>query len=214
MPQIRFPSGRARARRPLYLLGVSSVALALSLTACHDDDGVSSGRAGSPSVAGAAGAPAGSGGSAGSTTEAGAGGVSNEAGAAGELNESGAGGEGGALPISRCEAGGALFVAGNYADATRSLLLRTTATAATLALVPKAAASSTTLPQLFLVERSCAPGGAVIARDESAHYRVEFQQSDSRLQICFAKAATFEAALLLEPGCGTNAALSLTQEAL
>jgi hypothetical protein len=211
MPQIRFPSGRAPARCPLYLLGVSSVALALSLTACHDDDGVGSGRAGSPNVAGAAGASAGS---TGATSEAGAGGVSNEAGAAGDLTEGGAAGEGGALPISRCEAGGALFVAGNYADATRSLLLRTTATAATLALVPKAAVSSTSVPQLFLVERSCTPGGAVIARDESAHYRVEFQQSESRLQICFAKAATLEAALLLEPGCGANAVLSLTQEAL
>lgn len=214
----------------IYLFGVSGLALALCATACNDSDATSGGHAGSPASVGT---PASAGASGSAETDAGAGGTAGaagqsalggEAGQAGEAGEAGQGGDAGApSAVSRCEAGGTLFVAGNYGDAKRSLLLRTTATAATLALLPKGAASSANLPQLFLVERSCAPGGALIARDESTHYRVDFDQSENRLSICFLPAATLQAALELEPadkahaadrGCAGKPFQSFVQEAL
>jgi hypothetical protein len=98
-------------------------------------------------------------------------------------------------------------VAGNYLDlAGNDFLLRTTATAATLARVPKGAADPGKLPQLFLVERSCAPGGAVIVQGETEHYRLDFVQNGAELAVCFSAAPTLQAALELAPAAVSRSA--------
>ncbi len=121
----------------------------------------------------------------------------------GSDNPSEAGAAGTAGERIACEAGGVLFVVGNYRNAAGDqLLLRSTATASTLALVSHGAARPSVPPQLFLVERSCAPGGALLVRDESAHYRLDFRQAGGRFALCASvPVATLEAAARLTPGC-------------
>ncbi|MEI9948808.1 MAG: hypothetical protein WDO74_07445 [Pseudomonadota bacterium] len=161
--------------------------------------------AGAGAIAGSSGAGAGSGGvagSAGSDAVAGAGAI---AGNAGSDAVAGAGGVG---PTSTCAVGGALFVVGNYADtAGNQFILRAAPKAATFALIPTGAAHPTRPPQLFLVKRVCAPGGALIASDGSSNYRVDFMQTGSQLAICWSgSVATLEAALVLPPADGSHAA--------
>ncbi|MES1173146.1 MAG: hypothetical protein ABUL62_02365 [Myxococcales bacterium] len=156
--------------------------------------------AGAPSQAGAGAAMpvAGAGGSADSGgSEAGAGGVTpGDAGAGGD-SDAGAAGQPG--QATSCETGGALFLAGNYVDtAFNRLLLRSAAKAPTFALVPSGAANPSRPPQLFAVERLCAPGGALIATDESSSYRVDFTQSGLKFAVCIsAPVPTLAAALAL-----------------
>ncbi len=202
-------------RRSVSLLAVAATALLFA--ACNDGDTLRGGAAGAAggtdagansggaANAGASGASVA--GSAGSVADdAGAGGaLTSEAGAAG-AGEAGAAGEPGQVPS--CTAGGALFVVGNYADASGNrLLLRTAAKAATFALVPAGVATPAQPPQLYLVERVCAPGGALIAKDESSSYRVDFTQTGSRFSVCLsAPVATLAAALVLPPGDPSHAA--------
>jgi len=140
-----------------------------------------------------------SGGANGGNAGAGAGGVAGNSGSAGAFGVAGNGGGAGAGPVTNCVAGGTPFVVGNYVDsAGAQLILRTAAKAATFALVPAGSADPTRPPQLFLVERVCVPGGALIARDQSASYRVDFLQAGSQFAICVSAAVpTLEAALAL-----------------
>ena len=247
------PEMSARAagpRRSVSWCAVATFALLL-VVACDDNDalrgsvsggdaGASAGgvanagggvaSAGAPTHAGASGASlAGTGGSA--AGEAGAGGASSpDAGAGGE-SEAGAGdeSEGGASgepsQDEHCESGGALFLAGNYVDtAGNRLLLRSAPKAATFAIVPSGAASPAKLPQLFQVDRLCAPGGALIAKDGSSSYRVDFVQTGLRFAVCISTAvATPDAASALPPadsshssdtGCSGKPFTVYTAEAL
>ncbi|MEO8902814.1 MAG: hypothetical protein ABI488_12305 [Polyangiaceae bacterium] len=168
-------------------------------------DSNSAGSAGSDS-AGSAGSD--SAGSAGSDSAGGAD-TAGQAGSGGTAGgNAGAGAGGGSGQTTNCVAGGTPFVVGNYVDASgRQLLLRTAAKAATFALVPAGAANSALPPQLFLVERVCASGGALIAKDESSAYRVDFLQSGSQFAICLSAAvATLDAALVLAPANLAHAA--------
>lgn len=157
----------------------------------------SSGTAGSTGAGGAA-VSAGSEGTAGNAGSAGTAGFAGVAGSAGSAGIAGAGGSG---PLSNCTAGGALFVLGNYADSGgNQVILRAAPKATTFALVPAGAATRTHPPQLFLVNRVCAPGGALIASDGSSNYRLDFIQSGNQLATCLsAAAATLDAALALPP---------------
>ena len=175
----------------------------------------SAGKGGLDEVAGNAGGVAGSAGSglagsggvagsAGSGGIAGSGGVAGS-GVAGSAGSGGIAGSGGSGPTTNCVAGGALFVVGNYADATgNQLMLRAAPKAATFALVPAGGAEPSKPPQLFLVNRLCAPGGALIASDGSSNYRVDFVQSGSQLAVCLsAPVPTLDAALAL-PAADTS----------
>ncbi|MET0794253.1 MAG: hypothetical protein ABW061_22210 [Polyangiaceae bacterium] len=236
MPRICPPFGSTPFGRPFHVLSATSVALLLAVAACGNTEtsplgtggaagsaGAAIGSAGAHATAGAGNSPA--------SSEAGAGGSDQDppvaaAGAAGseDASEAGAAGVGGSESAA-CAAGGALFVVGNYANAAGDqLLLRSTATAATLALVPHGEASPTALPQLFLVERTCAPRNALIVRDESAYYRLDFSQVGGHFAFCAsASVATLDAAVLLTPadvsratstGCSGKPFSSFDAEAL
>ena len=142
---------------------------------------------------------AGFGGENGGNAGVGAGGVAGDSGSAGAIGVAGNSGGAGAGAVTNCEAGGPPFVVGNYVDPSGAqLILRTASKAATFALLPAGSADPTRPPQLFLVERVCAPGGALIARDQSANYRVDFLQAGSQFAICVSAAVpTLEAALAL-----------------
>ena len=94
-----------------------------------------------------------------------------------------------------------MFVVGNYEDtAGNQIILRAAPKAATFALVPAGVANPAKPPQLFLVNRVCAPGGALIASDGSSSYRLDFVQSGNQLAVCLSAAvSTVEAALALPP---------------
>jgi len=195
------------ARDVVLARSISRAIVALSVFAlfigCHDNDAVpaidSVGSAGTDEAAGSSRSP-GSAGASETASSSGSGGAAGRevAGSAGSAGVAGAGGTG---PLSNCTAGGALFVVGNYADsADNQLLLRTAPKAATFALVPPGVASPVHPPQLFLVNRVCAPGGALIASDGTANYRLDFIQSGSQLAVCSSAAvATLDAALALPP---------------
>ena len=155
------------------------------------------GYVGADEVAGGAGS-AEVAGNAGSMDSAGSGGSAGLAGSDGGAGRAGSG-AGGAT--SNCAAGGALFVVGNYADAAgNEIILRSGAKAATIALVPAGAATPSKPPQLFLVDRVCKPGGALIANDGSSRYRLDLEQSGSQLAVCWSAAVTtLDAALALPP---------------
>jgi hypothetical protein len=184
--------------------------LTLTVVACGnttDNSGKLGGASGSGGVAAAGGSgaagrdnhAAGSGGTA--SGEAGT--KNSEAGAGGDAGANGAeaGAAGAPAAVVSCEPGGALFVAGNYANAAGDeLLLRSTPSAATLALVPKAPAAPAKPPELFAVERVCAPGGALIVRDTSSRYRVDFSQVYDQILVCISSpVATLDLASNLPP---------------
>ena len=208
----------ARASGPRRSVSSCAVALALVLAAaCNDNDALrgvvsgggagasaggvansgAAGDAGGASLAGTGGSAAGESGAGASSADAGAGDAS-DAGAGGE-SDGGAGGAPG--QAMNCESGGALFLAGNYVDpAGNRFLLRSAAKAATLAIVPAGSASPAKLPQLYEVDRLCAAGGALIAKDASASYRVDFVQTGLKFAVCIsAPVATLAAALALPP---------------
>ncbi len=220
MPRICLPCGATPFGRPCHVLAATSALLLLSVGACGNSELSEDGSAGSAGRAASGGAPHAAAGaratsSAGNTAsvpDAGAGGQRDEsaAGAAGnaqandQANEAAAAGTGSERVA--CTAGDAPFVVGNYQNvAGDQLLLRSTATASTLALVSQGAARPSAPPQLFLVERSCAPGGALLVRDQSAHYRLDFRQTGGRLALCSsAPVATLDAAARLTPGCASK----------
>jgi hypothetical protein len=218
MPRIHAASAR-KPTRAFYTLGVISSALVLAATACGKTDkdagtpasagagaGGAAPHAGASGVAGGSTRPSGgAGGAAGAPiAEAGAGGTAE--GGAADTGEAGAAGAA-AEPVV-CQPGGTLFVVGNYVNAAGDeLFLRSTASAATLAVVPKAPAAPAQPPQLFAVERVCAPGGALVARDATSRYRVDFAQSGSQFAFCMSPPVpTLDAAANLPPADVTHAA--------
>ena len=216
MHQLHPVRGVFLARRSVSFLTVALAALVFA-AACNDSDGAGAPIASGGSVGDAAGgAAAGNAGASGAAaagaagnnvaSDAGSGGaVSGDAGAGGD-GDAGAAGEPG--QVTNCVAGGAQFVVGNYADtAGNKFILRTSAKAATFALIPAGAANPAKPPRLFLVDRICAPGGALIAKDESSSYRLDFRQTGSQLAVCLSAAApTLGAALALPAADGARAA--------
>ena len=217
------PARAIAPRRSISLCAVALTALVFA-AACNDSDAVSLGvagasgvagsgaagaggvaGAGAPGHAGASGAPiASAGGDA--LGEAGAGGApTGDAGASGE-SEAGAAGEPG--QVTNCAPGGDLFLAGNYVDtAGNRLLLRSAAKAATFAIVPAGAASPAKPPRLFAVERICAPGGALIAKDATSRYRVDFAQTGLKFAVCIAApVSSLDAALGVAPANAAHVA--------
>ena len=204
MPRICLTSGATPCRRPFRVLAGSSALLLLAAAACADNDALPLapsgvvGRGGAGDSGGApqrvAGAPAtagaGDSGSLPAVADAGGKGepspsATGGAAAIGEQNAAGAAGMDDSVSVG-CRAGGPSFVVGNYDNAQGDqLLLRASATAETLALVPHGVASAATRPQLFLVERSCVPGGVLIVRDENAHYRLDFSRTGGHFGLCF-----------------------------
>ena len=213
MPRICLPFGTMPLGRSFCFFAASGAFLLLAVGACADNDVVQVGRGGAAGIgaaphAGAAGAHATAGnGNGGSMADAGAGGSNDEPSAGAAGSDAGAAGTTGDDGPA-CATGGALFVVGNYENSEGDeLLLRSTATAATLALVPHEARSSAAVPQLFLVEQTCAPGNALIVRDESAYYRLDFWQIGQRFALCTsAPVATLLAARELAPANVSHAA--------
>ena len=215
MSQLHPTRGLGLARRSISVLAVATVALAF-IPACDDGDGVraaidrggSSGAGNASSDAGAGGAAVA--GAAGSTSlgDAGSAGVaSGDAGAGGDgVGNAGAAGEPG--QASNCRPGGAPLVVGNYQDAAgNQLLLRTAAKAATLALLPAGAENPAQPPRLFVVNRVCSSGQALLASDESSIYRVDYVQTGAQLAVCWSvPVANLEAALALNPADGAHSA--------
>ena len=109
--------------------------------------------------------------------------------------------------VRACEPGGKLFVVGNYVNRSGAeLLLRATASAATLAFVPQAPASPTKPPQLFAVERVCAGAASLVVRDASSRYRLDFSQSGNQFSLCLSSpVATLDLAANLPPADFTHA---------
>jgi hypothetical protein len=204
-----------RSRDSLHLFGAVSVAFVLTVSACGSDNPVTAaGGAGGGGEGGATHASGGTGGkrsngdagAAGSTLTAGAAGtagVDSEAGAGGVVGEGGVAGRSGSggAPVqpSACEPGGTLFSAGNYSDSSgNELWLRQGAKARTLALLASGAANADKLPQLFVVDRVCVASTALIARDPSSAFRLDFSLEGNELSVCMsAPMASVEAALLL-----------------
>ena len=235
MSQTYRARGFIPARHSISLIAVAAAGLVFA-SACNDGDaGHAAVVHATAGAAGAAGAGADSLGSSGAgmgganhvASDAGSGGAT--AGDAGIGGDGGASGDGGAAGETNhtlnCATGGALFVVGNYSDAAGNrFVLRTAAKAATFALIPAGVADPAQPPRLFLVDRLCAPGGALIARDESSSYRVDFLQTGSTLAVCLsAPVATLDAALALPPadsahaantGCAGKPFTSYTTEAL
>lgn len=233
--------GFAPTRRSISLTAVALAALLL-VSACNDNDhahaGAGTAGANSAGTAGAnsAGtAGANSAGTAGANSAGTAG--ANSAGAGGAdpagqggsgdavAGDGGAGAGGGSAQATSCAAGGTPFVVGNYVDrAGNQLVLRTAAKATTFALLSAGAANPALPPRLFLVERVCAPGGALIAKDESSAYRVDFLQAGSQFALCLSAAvSTLDAALALpaanvahaaDTGCAGKPFTVYTAEAL
>ena len=219
MSQLHPMRGLRLARRSISVLAVATVALAFT-PACDDGDGVpaaidtgGSGGAGNvASHAGAGGAAvAGAAGSIGSGDAGSAGVTSGDAGAGGDgagagAGDAGAPGEPG--QASNCRPGGAPLVVGNYQDAAgNQLLLRTAAKAATLALLPAGAENPAQPPRLFVVNRVCSSGQALLASDESSSYRVDYVQTGAQLAVCWSvPVASLEAALALNPADAAHSA--------
>jgi len=189
-----------RLRDSFHWLGAVSVALVLAVGACgntSDDPGTAAGAgtAGSP-VTGDAGGTAGAAGAAGAAgdSETGSGGVAGEADAAGSSGSAGA-----PVQALTCEPGGTLFTAGKYSDANgNELWLRQGAQASTLALIPSGPANADKLPQLFVVDRVCTTGTALIAKDPSSAFRLDFSLAGTELAVCVSTTvASVDAALLL-----------------
>ncbi len=182
------------ACRLVSLLAVATAGLVFT-SACNDDADPpvaigGTGAAGSAGHAGTSGAfaastsgafAAGSGGT--NTGDAGSGSASGgDAGASGD-GPAGAAGESG--QTMNCTEGGAEFIVGNYEDAAGDhFLLRTAAKATTFAAIPAGAATPAKPPRLFLVERFCMAGGALLAKDETSHYRLDFLQLGNQLSLC------------------------------
>ena len=203
---------------PTWGLGVGVL---LGVGACgHADDSSNAGGSGgaapaaggaaSASSAGAQSAGAHSAGASGAPQTAEAGragaagdGVGSDAGAAGEAGTAGA-----PAPSAGCAPGGVLFAPGNYADEHgNELWLRTNAQATTLALIPRGLAKAANPPQIFVVERVCASGSALLARAPSFVYRFDFSLSGNALAVCqSAAASSVQAALALAPANFTRAA--------
>jgi len=150
------------------------------------------------SGSGGRGGSGGTSGSAGSAGSAGSGGLAGSSGSGGASSSAGSGGSG---PSSNCAVGGALFAEGTYADANgNQFILKIAQKATTFALVPAGVANSTQPPQLFRVDRVCAPSGALIANDASSSYRVDFIQTGSQLAVCLSPPApSLDAALVVPP---------------
>jgi hypothetical protein len=219
MPEMQ-PARAIAPRRLVSSWAVATTALFFA-AACNDSDAAhaviagaggalnaQAGHAGASgeAVAGASGSAAGEAAAGGAASDAGAAGENAGAAGGSEAGAGGAAGEGG--QVTNCEAGGGLFVVGNYIDAAGNrFLLRNAAKAATFAIVPAGAASPATPPRLFAVDRLCAPGGALIATDASSSYRVDFRQAGSQLAVCIsAPTPTLAAALALPPADSSRAA--------
>ncbi len=220
---------RAQLRALLPTLGLAVGAL-LSVGACGNTNdssdvggagaGTSAGAsAGEAHSAGAGGAPvtssAGRAGAADEVAGAADAGASADAGAAGVpaggggTSGSGTGGSAGAPTQSvTCTAGGSLFATGNYADAQgNELWLRTNAHASTLAWIAQGPAKVANPPQILVVERVCAAGGALLAKAASAVYRIDFSFAGNQLALCKSAAVpSLEAALALPPADWAHAA--------
>jgi hypothetical protein len=184
-----------RSGGALHLLGGLGAGLLIALGACG-------GREELRVPVGSAGAAGGSlqvaGGGGGQSPRSAAGAPSREQAGASELGDD-AGAAGAWTRALGCEPGGMLFAAGNYSDkAGNELWLRETATARALALIPSGVASPAKPPQLFALERVCLSGAALIVRDATSAYRVDFSQASSELSVCFSAAtATVESAIAL-----------------
>ncbi len=224
---------RASSRAPLSMLALCALGAMLTTAACgkSESDGGSAGSGGAIDP---------NGGAAGHTARAGAAGAHSpptEGGAAGDEGEAGEGGASatdsggasadagaaGAASAATCDPGGTLFDAGNYRDAAgNALWLRKTQTSITLARVPSGAATPSKRPTLWLVDRACAQGDALILRDASSSVRLDFVAKGSALSVCFSAAvATPDAAYALPPadrahaadtGCAGKPFLALTAE--
>lgn len=218
------PARAAGPARSILLWAVALTAITFS-AACDDSDsmrappnaGGGGGTSGASTAGGAGRNAAGSAGTvageAGAGGDSGAGGESDAPGPAGEAGnggDAGAAGEAGAGPglISNCSPGGAPLVVGNYVDAAgNQFLLRTAARSATFALVPAGPANPARLPRLFVIERVCSVGKALVASDESASYRLDFTQTGNQLAVCLsAPVATLDAAAALPRADATHAA--------
>jgi len=214
-------SRRARAvspaRRSISLWAVALTAFTFTVACDDHDDSVrapaDSGGGGTSGGATAGGAGRNTEGSAGTlVSESGAGGDSGVGGESGAAGDAGAAGEAGAGPgpgtVSNCPPGGAPLVVGNYVDAGgNQFLLRAAAKAATFALVPAGAANPAKLPRLFVINRVCSAGKALIASDESASYRLDFTQMGNQLSVCLsAPVTTLDTAVALPSADVTHAA--------
>ncbi len=216
---------RARGAAPVVALVVGCL---VSLEACGNtiDSGNAGGAPGAGAEAGDSAADAGGAGAsgaqhtsvtgaAGSAAEGGSAGMNDadDAGAAGTpalggtggvggTSGGGTGGTAGAPPqTGACLPGGTLFAVGNYVDGSgNELWLRSNAKATTLALITHGPAKPAKPPQIWLIERVCSSGSALIAKDPSSAYRVDFSFLGSTLAVCTSvAAASVDAALALAP---------------